>query len=85
MRRLDRLTQDETRMTEVHILEVVHGLMNNMKVVMEGESSTSVQVRASDQTVMSVGGEASTSAIRKTLGMVNFCGLNRIPRSLAEC
>ncbi|KAN0133396.1 Ankyrin repeat-containing domain protein [Lactarius tabidus] len=48
MRRLDRLTQDETHMTEVNILEVVHGLMNNMKVVMEG-------------------GEASTSAIRKTL------------------
>ncbi|KAF8261176.1 hypothetical protein EI94DRAFT_1705734 [Lactarius quietus] len=51
MKRLDRLTQDETRMTEAHILEVVHGLMNNMRVVMDG-------------------GEASTSAIRKTLGMV---------------
>ena len=37
LRRLDRLTQDETRMTEAHILEVVHGLMNNMKVVMDGE------------------------------------------------
>jgi hypothetical protein len=43
MRRLDRLTQDETHMTGVHILEVVHGLMNNMKVVMEGEQSTSVE------------------------------------------
>ena len=39
LRRLDRLTQDEARMMEAHILEVVHGLMNNMKVVMEGESS----------------------------------------------
>ena len=37
MRRLERLTQEETHMTEAHILEVVHGLMNNMKVVMEGE------------------------------------------------
>ena len=37
LRRLDRLTQDEARMMEVHILEVVHGLMNNMKVVMDGE------------------------------------------------
>ena len=37
MRRLDRLTQDEAHMTEAHILEVVHGLMSNMKVVMDGE------------------------------------------------
>ncbi|KAH9023675.1 hypothetical protein EDB85DRAFT_1894691 [Lactarius pseudohatsudake] len=42
LRRLDRLTQDEARMTDAHILEVVHGLMNNMKVVMDGgEASTS--------------------------------------------
>jgi hypothetical protein len=39
LRRLDRLTQDEVRMTEARILEVVHGLMNNMKVVMDGERS----------------------------------------------
>ena len=37
LRRLDRLTLDEARVTEAHILEVVHGLMNNMKVVMDGE------------------------------------------------
>ena len=37
LRRLDRLTQDEARMMEAHILEVVHGLMNNVKVVMDGE------------------------------------------------
>jgi hypothetical protein len=42
VRRLDRLTQDETHMTEAHILEVVHGLMNNMRVVMDGEWSTFV-------------------------------------------
>ena len=39
LRRLDRLTQDEAHMMEAHILEVVHGLMNNMKVVMDGERS----------------------------------------------
>ena len=37
LRRLDRLTQDEARMMEAHILEVVHGLVNHMKVVMYGE------------------------------------------------
>jgi hypothetical protein len=33
---LDRLTQDEARMTVVQTLSVVHGLMNNTRVVMEG-------------------------------------------------
>ncbi|KAH9169589.1 hypothetical protein EDB89DRAFT_1455698 [Lactarius sanguifluus] len=36
LRRLDRLTLEEARMTEAQILEVVHGLMNNMKIVMDG-------------------------------------------------
>ena len=36
LRRLDRLTQDEARMTGAQTLEVVHGLVNNMKVVMNG-------------------------------------------------
>ena len=38
LRRLDRLTQDEARMMEAHVLEVIHGLMNNMEVVMDGTS-----------------------------------------------
>jgi len=37
LKRLDRLTQEEARMTVVQTLEVVHGLMGNMKVVMDGE------------------------------------------------
>ena len=37
LRRLDRLTLEEARMTETQILEIVHGLMNNMKIVMDGE------------------------------------------------
>jgi hypothetical protein len=36
LQRLDRLTQDEARMTAAQTLEVVHGLINNMKVVMDG-------------------------------------------------
>jgi hypothetical protein len=35
--RLDRLTQDEAQQTVVQILKVVHGLVENMKVVMDGE------------------------------------------------
>ena len=36
LQRLDRLTQEEARMTAAHTLEVVHGLVNNLKVVMDG-------------------------------------------------
>ena len=36
LRRLDRLTQEEGRMTIAQTLEVVHGLVNNVKVVMSG-------------------------------------------------
>ena len=35
--RLDRLTQDEARQTVAQILKVVHGLVGNMKVVMDGK------------------------------------------------
>jgi hypothetical protein len=36
LQRLNRLTQDEARMTVAQTLGVVHGLVGNMKVVMEG-------------------------------------------------
>ena len=37
VQRLDRLTQEEARITATKILEVVHGLVQNMSVVMDGE------------------------------------------------
>ena len=37
VQRLDRLTQNEARQTVAQILKVVHGLVENMKVVMSGE------------------------------------------------
>ena len=36
LRRLDRLTQEEARLTVAHTLEVVHGLFSNLKLVMDG-------------------------------------------------
>jgi hypothetical protein len=36
LQRLDRLTQDEARMTGAQTLSVVYGLVGNMKAVMEG-------------------------------------------------
>jgi hypothetical protein len=45
LKRLDRLTQEEARMTVAQTLAIVHGLLNNMKVVMDGESSCLVYSR----------------------------------------
>jgi len=36
LQRLDRLTLEEARMTATQTLEVVYGLVKNMKVVMDG-------------------------------------------------
>jgi hypothetical protein len=36
LQRLDRLTQEEARMTGAQTLEVVYRLVNNVKVVMDG-------------------------------------------------
>ena len=37
VQRLDRLTQHEIRQTGAETLKVVHGLVENLKVVMDGE------------------------------------------------
>jgi hypothetical protein len=37
LQRLDRLTQDEARITAVQTLEVVYRLVQNMRAVMNGE------------------------------------------------
>jgi hypothetical protein len=37
LQRLDRLTQDEARTTAAQTLEVVYGLVQNIRVVMGGE------------------------------------------------
>jgi len=36
LQRLDRLTQEEARVTVAQTLQVVYGLVNNVKSVMEG-------------------------------------------------
>ena len=37
LQRLDRLTDDEARTTAAQTLEVVYGLVQNIRVVMDGE------------------------------------------------
>ena len=40
LQRLDRLTQDEARVTAAQGLGVVHGLMGNLKTALEGARSS---------------------------------------------
>jgi hypothetical protein len=40
--RVDRLTQEESRATAVQTLEIIHGLVNNMTIVMEGAAHTRI-------------------------------------------
>jgi hypothetical protein len=40
LQRLDRLTQEEARVTVADTLEVVHGLFDNLRVVMDGANPT---------------------------------------------
>ena len=39
LQRLDRLTDDEARMTVTQALEIVYGLVRNVKIVMESTPS----------------------------------------------
>ncbi|KAF8258103.1 hypothetical protein EI94DRAFT_1193553 [Lactarius quietus] len=45
LKRLDRLTQDEARMTVAQTLAIVHGLLDNMKVVMDGGEASTGAIR----------------------------------------
>jgi len=45
LRRLDRLTHDEARTTGAQTLSVVHGLVSNMKVVMEDGKASMENIR----------------------------------------
>jgi hypothetical protein len=40
LQRLDRLTLEEAHTTVAQTLEVVHGLVNNVKVVMDGTQAS---------------------------------------------
>jgi hypothetical protein len=42
LQRLDRLTMEESRMTATQTMEVVYGLFNNMKVVMNGRGTSAL-------------------------------------------
>jgi hypothetical protein len=66
LQRLDRLTLDEARVAVAQTLGVVHGLVGNMKVVMEGAVWYDCSQQFSD---FVLDGKASTDSIRQDLGM----------------
>ena len=49
LRRLDRVTQEEGRMTMAQTLEVVHGLVNNVETVINGAQRLSAGYRRSNE------------------------------------
>jgi uncharacterized protein YpuA (DUF1002 family) len=68
VQRLDRLTQDEARQTVAQILKVVHGLVENMKVVMNGEQIQQAR-RVLGVEDISLDGEVSVDHLKESLGM----------------
>jgi hypothetical protein len=70
LQRLDRLTQDEGRMTVAQTLEVVHGLVNNVKIVMNGKQSFLCRLQTHNRRiiVLVIDGKVSTDGILRALG-----------------
>ena len=66
--RLDRLAQDEARMTVTQSLEVVYGLMNNVKLVMDS-APCFLSWSGYLTEFSSVDGIVSIDGIREALGM----------------
>jgi hypothetical protein len=69
LQRLDRLTQDEARITVAQTLSVVHRLVNNTKIVMEGAQSFFDWSLTFCSILLLSDGKASTDSIRQALSM----------------
>ena len=82
VQRLDRLTQDEARQTVAEILKVVHGLVENMNVVMSGEQIYQVCRPLDIEVFFPPDGEVSLDELKETLGMIS--GHNQLIIYLTE-
>jgi len=65
LHRLDRLTEEEARMTVSQTLEVIRGLVSNMKVVMDG--ALQLTKLPPFLTCLWADGKVSTECIRNAL------------------
>ena len=70
LHRLDRLTLDEARMTGTETLQVVHGLVSNMKLIMDGMQMflCFLLISTTDWMLVRVDGRTSMDGIRQALG-----------------
>ena len=71
LHRLDRLTLDEARMTGTETLQIVHGLVSNMKLVMGGTRLLLCSLLMVHRTVQ-IDGTRSMDDIWHALGMLGL-------------
>ena len=67
LQRLDRLTQEEAKTTATQTLEVVYGLVKNIKVVMDGAPSLSFLYAGIERWPQD--GSVLMGEVHQTLGM----------------
>jgi hypothetical protein len=73
LHRLDRLTRDEARMTGTETLQVVHGLVNNLKLVIGGTRlSESLRRFLIAHMAVRIDGSTSMDDIWQALGMLSI-------------
>ena len=62
MQRLGRLTQEEARITAAQTLDVVYGLVQNMRVVLDGEQNMLVLSLAGCDRIFPLDGKAAKAS-----------------------
>jgi len=68
LHRLDRLTLNEAHMTETETLQIVHGLVSNMKLMMDGMQTFLYFLSMADWMLVRVDRRTSMDDIRQALG-----------------
>ena len=68
LQRLDRLTQDEARTTAAQTLGVVYGLVQNMRVIIDGMRIL-LTFHSWLLSALPIDGKASVDGVRDALGM----------------
>jgi len=71
LHRLERLTLNEARMTGTETLQVVHGLMSNLKLVIGGTQLSLHQLLIAHRSVW-IDGTTSMQEIWQSLGMLDM-------------
>jgi hypothetical protein len=71
LQRLDRLTQDEARTTAAQTLEVIYGLVQNMRVVIDGKWIYLYSKSRACYSSFPLDGKASANSVRDALGTLN--------------